>query len=140
MNAGYAKYLKTGHWAQLRKRALSFYGNACFLCRFTESLEVHHLTYRKRVIDATLDDLLILCGACHSRAHWWLDRNWLREDVGNQEKRDRLEHLFKRESDRSRTIRKNGEAKRVLTIPLADYDRQRRAVDEAIEHGLNIRD
>jgi uncharacterized CHY-type Zn-finger protein len=139
MNAGYSKYLRSHHWRALRAKAIKHYGRACFLCRFTDQIEVHHLTYRN-VVDVTLDDLLVLCGACHSRVHTWMEMGLTNETVSNDLKRERLVVKFGMDSRWSKEDRKIEESRHLRSIPATPHHRRRAILTEAIEHGLNIRD
>jgi len=67
----YQQYLKSSKWKILRLRALQRDSYTCQHCKTegdTNSLHVHHLTY-KRLGDEHLDDLLTLCPTCHKKVH-----------------------------------------------------------------------
>lgn len=64
----YSDYLKSGHWRERRKRALTLAGNRCQECGGLDHLEVHHLTYA-RIFHERDDDLVVLCRRCHGRRH-----------------------------------------------------------------------
>lgn len=69
------KYLKSEHWSNLRIAKLASVDACCKNCgRRDLSNDVHHLNYRK-LYDVTLDDLVVLCRACHDLAHEALDIN-----------------------------------------------------------------
>ena len=61
-------YLRTPEWRAVRKSALVAAGNVCSKCRRGGRLEVHHKTYA-RWGKEELDDLLVLCHACHLKTH-----------------------------------------------------------------------
>lgn len=81
----YADYLLSDHWKLTRQLALQRAGNRCqcgqcplasfyphelreWFPRSYSRLEVHHLTYERLGAEVD-DDLLVLCGWCHSRLH-----------------------------------------------------------------------
>lgn len=73
----YRDYLKSDHWAELKKRfyASKFVRRALFgmprcfaCCRFGLQMEVHHRTY-KRLGNERLQDLALLREDCHEMAH-----------------------------------------------------------------------
>lgn len=110
MNVGYLKYLESDHWKNLRSRALIKAGHQCELCHHPRRLEVHHLMYR-RLFDVTLDDLIVLCAACHSRAHYWI--TW--GDIGNGETSPQRRHdlivRFSGQMNRCQEVRQRTEPK-----------------------------
>lgn len=87
----YDKYLKSHHWRDLRSKALKDAGGRCALCQHPHDLEPHHLRYG-RLFDVTLTDLIVLCSACHSRVHWWIDHR----EVGGETSIDRRFSLIAR--------------------------------------------
>ena len=66
--ADYKEYLNSDHWKEIRLKALSRAGNRCQLCSSTNSLNVHHNTY-KNVGNENLKDLVVLCRECHAKFH-----------------------------------------------------------------------
>lgn len=64
----YAVYLRTPHWLRTRGEALERAGRRCDNCGGNDSLEVHHLTY-KRVGRERWADLRVLCHDCHRATH-----------------------------------------------------------------------
>ena len=80
----YAEYLGSDHWKDVRARKLEAIGFCCESCSTKSYLQVHHLTY-SRVGAERLGDLMVLCGRCHSFAHFLWERsprqfptNWIR--------------------------------------------------------------
>ena len=63
----YSDYLKTEHWQVVRNAALKRQSH-CVLCRSTIKLQVHHNTY-ERIWHEEPDDVVVLCGSCHSEYH-----------------------------------------------------------------------
>jgi 5-methylcytosine-specific restriction endonuclease McrA len=67
----YSQYLRSSHWASVRRRARARAGDRCERCGVPRSeavLHVHHLTYEH--LGAELDDeLQVLCESCHQEAH-----------------------------------------------------------------------
>jgi len=64
----YSAYLLSDHWKAKRQEAFKYHGPACHECGATESLVVHHMTYR-RLGREKMKDLRILCGPCHRLYH-----------------------------------------------------------------------
>jgi 5-methylcytosine-specific restriction endonuclease McrA len=110
MNASYAVYLESAHWKALRTRALKKAGGKCELCGHPHLLEVHHLMYR-RLYDVTLDDLMTLCAACHSRAHSWITWGEIVNGETSEERRHVLIVRFNGEMNHRREIRRREEPK-----------------------------
>jgi hypothetical protein len=54
--------------AALRKRAIKHRGDACAQCGSSENLGIHHRDGNPA--NNALDNLMTLCGACHTRWHW----------------------------------------------------------------------
>lgn len=65
----YREYLKSDHWRGLRLEAFQTYGRKCAKCPATCRLDVHHLKYRHPWTLGIVQDLQILCRACHEREH-----------------------------------------------------------------------
>jgi len=65
---GYAAYLASPMWKAKRREAIKHYGAACQGCGFNEKLNVHHKHYRTLGVEA-MDDLEVLCEACHELRH-----------------------------------------------------------------------
>lgn len=64
----YLAYLKSNEWRCVRRIALHAAGHRCQLCASTNKLQVHHKTY-ENIERETLDDVIVLCGICHSKFH-----------------------------------------------------------------------
>ena len=64
----YSVYLASDEWKSLRTEALRLAGNKCSICKSTERLAVHHLTY-ERVFREEQRDLAVLCHFHHELAH-----------------------------------------------------------------------
>lgn len=64
----YATYLRSEHWAAMRKWALERAGNRCQLCNAVGHLDVHHRTY-ERVGREFPTDVFVLCRDCHGKHH-----------------------------------------------------------------------
>ena len=69
----YERYLRSDHWQFTRRRALLRAGGQCQLCEATGSLNVHHLTYRRRGREKE-KDVMVLCYPCHGWVHANADR------------------------------------------------------------------
>lgn len=62
-------YLESEHWRTTRRQARARVGGVCQACGgCPESVDVHHLRYRN-IFDVTMDDLQVLCRACHDKEH-----------------------------------------------------------------------
>lgn len=109
MNRGYSGYLKSDHWKRLRAKAIEKAGQKCELCKHPHLLEVHHLMYRK-LLDVTPDDLMVLCAACHSRAHSWITWGEIVNEETSESRRHVLEVRFFGEMNHRREIRKRDES------------------------------
>jgi len=64
----YREYLKTEHWATMRRLSLQRANYACQVCSGLTLLQVHHRTYA-RVGEELLSDLVVLCEDCHATHH-----------------------------------------------------------------------
>jgi 5-methylcytosine-specific restriction endonuclease McrA len=85
--AWYELYLRCPHWQTTRAAALRRAGHQCESCGAVETLQVHHLTY-KRLRRELPTDLKVLCRVCHMEAHGLetvdsVTLNFLRLDLGN---------------------------------------------------------
>lgn len=61
-------YLRSAHWAGIRKQALKRAEHRCQVCNGTERLDVHHRTY-ERLGHERPGDLTVLCRRCHDLFH-----------------------------------------------------------------------
>lgn len=65
----YLEYMESEHWRELRMRKIRDVGSGCQCCtKKTLHPHVHHIEYRN-FFDVTLDDLAVLCAACHDDFH-----------------------------------------------------------------------
>jgi len=60
-------YLKSDHWAALKKAKLRVSSN-CEVCGSQKKMDIHHINYRN-IFDVTTDDLATLCRKCHTEWH-----------------------------------------------------------------------
>lgn len=68
----YTRYLKSGHWRQLRLAAFERDNYRCSLCKkkFLErQLNGHHLNYHKDLYKSTVEEIQTLCISCHEKLH-----------------------------------------------------------------------
>lgn len=67
----YPAYLKTDWWLrQVRPAAFKKYGRKCSVCERTDTLQVHHLSYKHTGDELKhLQDLQILCRKHHAKTH-----------------------------------------------------------------------
>lgn len=61
----YRQYLRSAHWQRMRARQPDRF---CALCESTDSLNLHHQTY-KRLGHEAVEDLAWLCRPCHTDLH-----------------------------------------------------------------------
>ena len=83
----YDLYLRCPHWRTTRAAALRRAGHRCESCGAVETLQVHHLTY-KRLRRELPTDLKVLCRVCHMETHGLetvdsVTLNYLKLDLGN---------------------------------------------------------
>jgi hypothetical protein len=65
----YQRALASDHWRALRLRVLAAHGYACERCGMTLALlDLHHRHYRT-LGEESLDDVELLCRACHEEHH-----------------------------------------------------------------------
>lgn len=65
----YEDYIASPAWAAKRQQALKRHGPKCAACQaHGPALHVHHHTYERFRREA-LDDLVVLCAACHKAIH-----------------------------------------------------------------------
>lgn len=65
---GYAEYLASPAWAELRTKVMNRCGSLCEGCRDNAAVDVHHLTYQ-HVYREFAFELVGLCRECHTRWH-----------------------------------------------------------------------
>jgi 5-methylcytosine-specific restriction endonuclease McrA len=61
-------YLRSRHWQGKSRAAKKYHGHRCGICLATRQLDTHHLTY-KRIWHENMNDLQVLCRACHKKEH-----------------------------------------------------------------------
>lgn len=64
----YELYLRSPEWDKKRREALEEGGNRCCVCGGTDSLQVHHLSYRE-LGGVDISPVRVLCKACHEKVH-----------------------------------------------------------------------
>lgn len=64
----YSAYLDSPRWKAFRQWVLIVRGRRCERCGSPSRLAVHHVTYR-RLGHEHLDDVRVLCEACHNALH-----------------------------------------------------------------------
>lgn len=70
----YNEYLRTRHWANVRRSALIRAGYRCQVCLSNVPIDVHHISYARRGCELP-EDVIVLCkdrGAtkgCHTLQH-----------------------------------------------------------------------
>lgn len=63
----YQEYLKSSHWQEFRQTVLAV-TNRCAACDSKKRINVHHRHYRC-LHQETLNDVVVLCRACHGYLH-----------------------------------------------------------------------
>jgi hypothetical protein len=63
----YKAYLLSDKWKEIRDRIVAN-SNGCVVCDSTDSLNVHHKTY-KNIGNENDNDLIVLCKSCHGKFH-----------------------------------------------------------------------
>ena len=66
--ADYARYLESGTWKRLRRRALKRDKGLCRACKEPAQV-VHHIRYPKTLGQEKLEWLYSLCVSCHDEIH-----------------------------------------------------------------------
>lgn len=69
--SSYSEYLRSDHWLETKRRfrASKLYKHKCSACGNDQSpMFIHHKTY-KRIGRERLNDLIEVCGSCHSAIH-----------------------------------------------------------------------
>lgn len=61
----YEDYIKSAAWKVKRQQRLEIDGNQCVVCKSSDRLSVHHLTYERLGDEDVLHDLVTACGRCH---------------------------------------------------------------------------
>ena len=64
----YKHYLKCDYWKSVREVMHEMVGTECEICGNDLNIHIHHLNYDNRGKE-TLNDLVCLCGKCHSIVH-----------------------------------------------------------------------
>lgn len=65
----YQYYLDSGYWQALRKLCFKRDDYKCVRCGSAKNLNAHHLNYMNLGRPGELDDLITLCGKCHTAVH-----------------------------------------------------------------------
>jgi hypothetical protein len=69
-NMAYNEFLQTEYWFAVREVVLERDCHECRICGSTNSLQVHHRTYKNRGQEHNnLTDLITLCRDCHGKFH-----------------------------------------------------------------------
>jgi hypothetical protein len=66
----YSEYLQSAEWRERRTAAYKAAGYRCQLCGVGNvEIHAHHRDYKHRGRPEELDDIIVLCRRCHTRAH-----------------------------------------------------------------------
>lgn len=75
---GYSEYIQSEEWKRRRAHIIDRYGGLCCACHATDSLHVHHRTYRD-FRKETPTTCIALCERCHAYVHpsGRMARDWI---------------------------------------------------------------
>lgn len=66
----YKLFLRSTYWKKLRQVVISRDKRWCVICKRSDKLHVHHLTYEHHLSEHEhLEDLITLCEDCHNKEH-----------------------------------------------------------------------
>ena len=74
----YSRYISSQHFRELRAERLKKDDYRCHRCRSAKNLHCHHITY-ERIGREDIDDVVMLCGSCHSTIHG-MNNKWIAVD------------------------------------------------------------
>lgn len=124
----YLDYLDSAKWKAKRKEAFAAYGRRCQRCEADDrELHVHHKTY-KRLFDEAIEDLEVLCFACHAKEHAKVKSSKVRRASKTKKPQNGWLKQFKEQEERRLNARR---------APVSSWDRlqvkyeQRRAEKRA---------
>lgn len=70
----YDDYLLSSEWYVKKQQTFKRDGHRCRKCYSEKNLKAHHKTYQS-LFNENLDDLITLCGSCHSNTHDAMKKN-----------------------------------------------------------------
>jgi len=113
----YKEYLNSEEWKKTRKAFKSKSCGRCFICeRKSGSMEVHHKTYYRNGVSILHNekdsDLALLCHTCHDRLHEYEIEGYLREDIADNLKKEKIRAEF---------LRREGIKGKITIIPSQRY-------------------
>jgi 5-methylcytosine-specific restriction endonuclease McrA len=114
----YGEYLQTPEWKEMRGYALEVATHRCQVCNSAKSLQVHHRTYERRGHE-NLEDLTVLCKACHELYH----------QTGKKDTKEHV-HNFKITAKKHITIRCCKECGQSSILINGDGERQWQMIKE----------
>jgi 5-methylcytosine-specific restriction endonuclease McrA len=85
----YARYLRSDHWQDIRRRVLQRANGFCEGCWQRRATQVHHLTY-EHIGAEFLWELVAICAACHARVHDKLPQPRARKEPPSLDSIDRM--------------------------------------------------
>jgi len=65
---GYHEYLMSKEWRTKSKTIREFFFDKCQLCNANSNIQAHHRSYKCKGVEIP-EDLVVLCGDCHSLYH-----------------------------------------------------------------------
>ena len=100
----YNDYLNSDEWKERRKAFKSKSCGRCFICeRKSGSMEVHHKTYYRNGVSILHNekdtDLALLCHTCHDKLHEYEIEGYLREDIDDKSKKEKIRAEFSRHKE-----------------------------------------
>jgi hypothetical protein len=74
----YRDLFKRLEWLQFKQEVIEYYGGSCWACDATDSLQVHHLTYRDVLPwEYGMYEVRCLCEECHQAIHLVAEDIWV---------------------------------------------------------------
>jgi len=96
MDDKYKKYLQSDEWYQLKIDILEYRGHKCEKCGRTKNLHIHHKHY-ENIYNEEPEDLIILCGLCHAKAHGIIKEKKKKPKKKKVKKKKQFNQLTRRE-------------------------------------------
>ena len=62
----YSEYLRSESWKSIRSEVLKRKGRQCSFCKTLQNIQVHHLSYKRKILRGRkINPLIPLCDRCH---------------------------------------------------------------------------
>lgn len=109
----YLDYLKSNEWFRLREAKFKRVGRICEACGETSGpIQCHHIRYRN-LYDCTTRDLVVLCEACHKKAHEEIKR--LRKRTSDFSRKKTID-LIRNGPTKPKSIKPKGQSRHIKDI------------------------